>query len=306
MSIIVTETEDILEVGASMDRLLSVLELHHVRYEWSPYGRIDIVKQPFHDEQPMVGPPDCSEAAFLRPLLRRCPFDLSTISWFWETGPPEQWFCYYAAQREAQNAALLEKIAAAVKSDSETLPIQVHAQPSGYGDAMDNLLAFSTEGRRRQQVKDADAIQISAIPHMKKCFGWLKIHGEQLTNLPGRVRAPPVRLEKYGYRQIWPDREYFAIVYEYIPEGDNDRGQIQHVLVDLSDIISPMGYCRQPSGYRRTDASRAFLPPPPPPSPPLSPPPSHAERVSQSDSDTSSASRSPPASLSSSDREDSD
>jgi hypothetical protein len=98
-----------------------------------------------------------------------------------------------------------------------------------------------------------------------------------------------------------------AIVYEYIPESDNDTKQIQRfldvlgradfrfsqsfrvqnskssLLLGLSDITSPLGCCWEPAGYHRTDASRAFLPPPPRPSRP----PCHAERVPQSDSDTS-------------------
>lgn len=38
-------------------------------------------ERPFHDDELMVGPPDCSEKAFRRPRLRRCPFDLDTIYW---------------------------------------------------------------------------------------------------------------------------------------------------------------------------------------------------------------------------------
>lgn len=43
--------------------------------------KAELVSRPFYDEAPMVGPPDCSEAAFKQPLLRRCPFDLEAISW---------------------------------------------------------------------------------------------------------------------------------------------------------------------------------------------------------------------------------
>jgi hypothetical protein len=165
---------------------------------------------------------------------------------------------------------------------------------------------------------------------MRKCFGWLRIQGERLYNLPPTVRPWTVRLRNCADRQILPAQQYFAIVYEYIPEGDNDRGQLQVVLdflwragfifdqllrkenwksgvfVDLSDIISPVGYGWHPKGYRRTDASRAFLPPPPPPSPPPPPPPpASALHGSRSDSDTpSSESPSPSAStFSSSDTE---
>lgn len=43
--------------------------------------RADFLQQPFSYEEQMVGPPACSANDFLRPLLRRCPFDLRTISW---------------------------------------------------------------------------------------------------------------------------------------------------------------------------------------------------------------------------------
>lgn len=312
----------------------------------------ELTSRPFYDEAPMIGPPDCSEAAFAQPLLRRCPFDLEAISWvallsggldglawkvmvgeqgpfvikvFWDTKPPPWYQLYYAAQREAENAALLEKMTAAVSHDTDTLPIRVHARPVGYEDAIDNLLAFSTEGRQRQQVRSADSVQISSVPRMKKCFGWLKIDGEYLYNLPHwRLRPISVRLPKYGDRCVVRGQQHFVIMYEYIPEGDNDTGQMQQVLdflwqagfeytqtlqkenwksgvlVDLSDIRSPLDDRWHPKGYRKRDASRAFLPPFPPPPPP---PPS-TRPDSESDLGTpSSASPTSPLS-SSSDSED--
>jgi hypothetical protein len=167
----------------------------------------------------------------------------------------------------------------------------VHAEPSTYDEAMDNLLAFSDEGRQNHQVKDADAVEVSSIPHLKKCLGWLKIDGAYLRNLPRDLRPLMVSLQKFGDRQISSYRQHFAMVYEYIPEGDNNTGQMQQVLdflwrtgfdfsqplreenwksgvlVDWSDFIPPMGDCWNPKRYRRIDASRAFLPtlPPPPP-----------------------------------------
>lgn len=138
---------------------------------------------------------------------------------------------YYAAEREAQNAALLEKMAAAASHDTDTLPIRVHARPAGFEDAIDNPLAFSAEGRQRRQVKDADGVKITSVPRMNKCFGWLKIDGEYLHNLPQRrLRPIPVRLPKYGDRCIVRGQQHFAIMYEYVPEGDNDTDQMQEVL----------------------------------------------------------------------------
>jgi hypothetical protein len=221
-------------------------------------------------------------------------------------------------------------MAAAASHDTDTLPIRVHARPVGYEDAIGNMLAFSTEGRERGQVEDADSVQISSVPRVKKCFGWLKIDGEYLYNLPQRRLRPIfVRLPKFGDRCIVSGQQHFAIMYEYIPEGDNDTGQMQQVLdflwragfdysqtlqkenwksgvpVDLSDFISPLGDCWHPRRYGRADASRAFLPPPPPPPPP----PSSTWDGSQTDSGaSSSASASPLPSMSpsSSDTDDGD
>jgi hypothetical protein len=55
-------------------------------------------------------------------------------------------------------------------------------------------------------VKGADAVTISSIPRLKKCFGWLKIDGEYLHNLPRTSRPISIRLRTYGDREILPDR----------------------------------------------------------------------------------------------------
>ena len=200
---------------------------------------------------------------------------------------------YFSAQRESQNAALLEKIAHALTHDTETLPIRLHAEPHTFDDAADNLMAFCAEWRERQEIKNADAVQISSLPRMKKCFGWLKVDEAQLCAVPGPLGPTVVKLHGCADMSFPEDRQYFAIVYEYIPEGENDTGQMQLVLdflwragfdfsqslrkenwksgvaVDFSDFISPMGYCWNERRYRRRiDASRAFLSPPPRPPPP--------------------------------------
>jgi hypothetical protein len=51
------------------------------REDFDRRRRALVAEQRFYDEELMVGPPDCSEAAFRQPLLRRCPFAPSSISW---------------------------------------------------------------------------------------------------------------------------------------------------------------------------------------------------------------------------------
>ncbi|KAL2016736.1 hypothetical protein VTK56DRAFT_3125 [Thermocarpiscus australiensis] len=95
----------------------------------------EFVRRPFYDEKSMVGPPSLSEKDFKLPLLRRCPFDLATVSWiarlgggldgfawevkfgdqgpfvlkvFWDTEPPMYNF-YYAAQPGRAKTPLCSK-----------------------------------------------------------------------------------------------------------------------------------------------------------------------------------------------------
>ncbi|KAK4106031.1 hypothetical protein N658DRAFT_562995 [Parathielavia hyrcaniae] len=205
----------------------------------------------------MVVPPDCSEAAFREPLLRRCPFDPGSIS------------CQWVARLDGGLDVFAWKVIVGNEGPfviKVELPIRIHAQASTHEDAMDNLLAFSNEGRQQQRMKDLDAIIVSSIPRMKKCFGWLKIDGGYLWSLPRSTRPTLVRLRTYGDRQILSDRQYIAIMYKYVPEGDSEPAQLQAVLdffwrtgfdftqslrkenwksgvlVDWSDFMSPIGF----------------------------------------------------------------
>jgi hypothetical protein len=108
---------------------------------------------------------------------------------------------------------------------------------------------------------------------MKKCYGWLTLTGHVLKGLHLRLRAPVLTIDKVT-RSIAADKEYIAIVYEYVEEGDPDpelmqealdffwlagfsrtyspllKNWVSRVLVDLSDIIPPRGYGWKPKLYR--------------------------------------------------------
>ncbi|KAL8383697.1 hypothetical protein RB595_010750 [Gaeumannomyces hyphopodioides] len=187
---------------------------------------------PFHTDEPMSGPARYSWADLRKPLLRKCPFELKDIPWlehlaggydgycwkvafgdqgpfvvklFWDDEPPENMY-YWAAQREFQKAAVLQMIEASL------------------GD-----------------LGDGDG------------------------QIVGKYRRGPTD----------PAQEYFAIVYEYIEaeQGDDDPDSVdleeiqasmeflwtlgfefydttilgnwkRGVLIDLSDIIFPLGYGR--------------------------------------------------------------
>ncbi|KAK1762574.1 hypothetical protein QBC33DRAFT_481372 [Phialemonium atrogriseum] len=270
-------------------------------------------KVPFLDNKWMDGPPSCSEADFKTPRLRQCAFDIATINWkssacidggldgylwkvwfgedgpyvlkvFWDAEPPD-FRHYYAVQRECQNSALLQMIEAAVHQAAiESTPILVNGNPKTKDDAMANVCAFSHEGRQRQSSAGSSGVTaISSIPRMRKCYGWLRFSGQIFLKMPARLRAPTLHIDKVK-RTMSADREYIAIVYEYVEEVENDPAVVEEVaaffwlagfshtispaarnwksgvLVDLSDIVHPGGYGWHPKLYGPRKANRLLIP----------------------------------------------
>ncbi|KAG7291120.1 hypothetical protein NEMBOFW57_001130 [Staphylotrichum longicolle] len=253
----------------------------------------------FRDDTPMVGPPGTTATDFKMPRLRRCPFTLDSMIWearvdggidgyvwkvsfgakgpfalkvFWDAEPVD-FPTYYAPQRECQNAALLQMIQTAGEQEAAaSRAVLVNAKPTTWDDAVANLAAFSDEARLAQPARADHASvmpprfhQVSTIPRMKRCYGWLTIPGHVLRELDWSLRPPPVQVDMIK-RHLAFDREYIAIVYEFVEEGESDPDTVQKaldffwlagfsrtfsplsknwksgVLVDLSDIIPPRGY----------------------------------------------------------------
>jgi hypothetical protein len=105
--------------------------------------------------------------------------------------------------------------------DHTEAPISVNANPKTVEDAVDNLRAFSDEGRASPQTFE-DAAQITTFPPITRCYGWLRIDSNKL----------PRRFHKYrqlqrprGYREVGV---HYAMVYEYVPNtGEHDADVIQ-------------------------------------------------------------------------------
>jgi hypothetical protein len=104
---------------------------------------------------------------------------------FYDTGPPE-FDAYYAAQRECQNSALLQMMAAAVAEATEANqgyggpdPVLVNSNPKTMDDAVTNLHAFSTQGRfnHLQPTPDVSLVPINSLPRMRQCYGWMAVDG---------------------------------------------------------------------------------------------------------------------------------
>ncbi|KAI1819219.1 hypothetical protein F4861DRAFT_158490 [Xylaria intraflava] len=256
----------------------------------------------------------CSVTNFENPRLRKCRFDLATIdlkrsvglgggldgyAWkvwigeqayvlkvFWDATPPYYPY-YFAAQRESRNAALLQMMEAAVEdaASGSMRPILLNPHPTTRDEATSNTLAFSDEGRQSPvsgQSSD-EVMSISSIPRMRKCYGWSKVHGRTINTWPRKMRPGVLRINKTKC-YFSESEEYTAIVYEYVPEGDNDGAAVERaadflwragfgytlcsaarnwksgVLVDLSDIVHVSGYGWNVKGYGPRSAESVLGP----------------------------------------------
>ncbi|KAM3536566.1 hypothetical protein MY4038_000021 [Beauveria bassiana] len=225
-------------------------------------------------------PPNCTLAAFKEPRLRKCPFEFDQISrvnkitlhpdqdagrcdggldgwnWkvdfegvtggpfvlklFWDCEPPEPPY-YFAAQRECQNAALLQQMQEALRPDTaDKGPVRIFPVPQNRVECRANLMAFCDEQRaiQKRHDKHEDFEDVTSIPRLRRCYGWMKVTSEQLKAKIPRKRWPPfvdcgevVR----GLDQPTNGKEYLAIVYEYIEEADNVAERMQETIDFLHD-----------------------------------------------------------------------
>ncbi|KAL8296302.1 hypothetical protein RB597_005648 [Gaeumannomyces tritici] len=290
----------------AMSAPLNAAQLPAVREQHERWMRPKRI--PFHTDEPMSGPARYSWADLRKPLLRKCPLELKDIRWlehlgggydgycwkvafgnqgpfvvklFWDDKPPENMY-YWAAQREFQNAAVLQMMEASLgdlgDGDGQISRIRLYDEPRDGVEAVENLYAFSQEARKKPRIPvDIDiTCTVNSMPRTRKCFGWLKLSGEYFNEAAQRKVKPPIlQVGKYRRGPTDAAREYFAIVYEYIEaeQGDDDADFVdlieiqasmeflwtvgfefydttildnwkRSVLIDLSDIIFPLGYGR--------------------------------------------------------------
>jgi hypothetical protein len=164
-------------------------------------------------------------------------------------------------------------------------PISVKANPRTWDDAVANQAAFSDQARLRQQQSpppslsaepgpDSGLAQITTMPRMRKCYGWLTIKSNAFAELGMGLRSPHVKVDRVT-RSISSSKEYTAIVYEYVEEGESNpdtlrqaldflwlagfsrtlsplsKNWVSGVLVDLCDIVDPRGYGWDDDLYRK-------------------------------------------------------
>ncbi|KAH6614514.1 hypothetical protein B0J18DRAFT_452162 [Chaetomium sp. MPI-SDFR-AT-0129] len=211
---------------------------------------LDAAQTPFRDDAPMVGPPRTTAVDFEMPRLRPCHFNLDSM--VWETRVDGGVDGYVEKVRFGAQRPFVLKVAAVASR-----PILVNAKPITWDDA--------TSPADHGLVPPPGLRQISTMPRMKRCYGWLTILGNVFQELHWSLRPPPVQVDRIK-RYLALDQEYIAIVYECVEEGENDPGTMQKVmdffwlagfsrtfspllgnwksgvLMDLSDIVPPRGY----------------------------------------------------------------
>ncbi|KLU91024.1 hypothetical protein MAPG_09549 [Magnaporthiopsis poae ATCC 64411] len=265
------------------------------------------VPRPFHTDEPMIGPPNYAFDSLRRPRLRKSLFEIEDIRWlqhlgggidgycwkvafgdkgpyvvkmFWEDKDPSG-FLYWAAEREFQNAAVLQMIEASVSDHGDAWVLE---EPENGMEAIENLYAFSEEGRRKSRIPAGmDGTTRQGVCRTRKCFGWLKLNSNSFGHWKNKPR--PVQIDKWRRDSPYPGHEYFAIVYEYIEEDELDEENSAEqkeanrrrigvameslwragfefhdttildnwkngMLIDLCDIVYPYGLGRHLTGFR--------------------------------------------------------
>jgi hypothetical protein len=133
-------------------------------------------------------------------------------------------------------------IQAAIEDSTE--PIYLNPEPKTLRDAVANLNAFSDEGRHRQRFRySPGAVLYSSTPRLRECFGWTMVSGGELYELRRDLRPPRETLDGI-LRQILPTEEYYAIIYEFIPDCQLDIDN--HVIQSQLDFYWLVGFCVVP------------------------------------------------------------
>ncbi|RKU42519.1 hypothetical protein DL546_003929 [Coniochaeta pulveracea] len=250
---------------------------------------------------------------FKRPRLRKCGFDLNTVDWrrakvlgagldgfvwrvrfgnegpyyalklFWDQDPLEIARGSFAAQRECQNAALLQMIRYSLDqaaAEGGTKPVLVIPDPANFDEAEANFFGFAEEvrrGRKREHFpsRGPDLIEVVEMPRFAKCYGWLRVNRHDVfPRMPRSVLPHAIRVDKHTRALPSERNEFLAVVYEYVEDGENDIETVEEVarflwlagfsfcptplarnwrsgvLVDHSDITGPQFYGWQKFYYR--------------------------------------------------------
>ncbi len=139
----------------------------------------------------------------------------------------------WSLEYEALAVAILDKVQTGLRASQS--PIYVPSQRLTRLDALASLYACSLEGRQAQPYSCLPAHQRTSLSslftstRLRKCFGWIPIHGHDLLHLNQRISFGGYRPEKGDLTpaRFDPDKRYFGIVYEFIPPAPHDAAAMQ-------------------------------------------------------------------------------
>lgn len=108
-------------------------------------------------------------------------------------------------------------IGAAIAQSEE--PIYLKPEIESRKDDLYNTQAFCDKARQKPRFKNLPgAVPIASFPRFRKCFGWLKANSSRLFE-DERMGPPYARIGRDRW-SMTEDTEYYAILYEYIPPGE--------------------------------------------------------------------------------------
>ncbi|KAK0702713.1 hypothetical protein B0H67DRAFT_558328 [Lasiosphaeris hirsuta] len=173
---------------------------------------------------------------------------------------------YWALERECRTASLLAIIQTTSRRrvESGRPVVHINPEPKTDSDAIANLKIFSSESFGNENTHSDRREPFTLNVHINQCFGWLELPRQAVLHLLNLQRPKDYVLVPQLQRAYGLDdsERCFAVVYEYVPEGDLDPEIVQrhldffylagfalmpfreenwrgNVLVDHSDLIPP-------------------------------------------------------------------
>jgi hypothetical protein len=176
----------------------------------------------------------------------------NTSQFFQQILTKTPWSEWWPLEREARNAAVLEKIISGLRQSAPD-PIFVPAHRRARLDCLRNLHAFSAEGRHARHfhtLPDHDKVAVSeSLTRIRQCYGWVRVPGRDFRYMNRNIVIDR-RAEKKGEEAasyLSDDQDYFAIVYEYIHEAKLELDAVQRQL----DFFHHVGF--QPCQTQKPD-----------------------------------------------------
>ncbi|KAM0249215.1 hypothetical protein ACHAQJ_009121 [Trichoderma viride] len=242
--------------------------------------------------EPNKGPPSLSWENFRYPQLRRFSGSFTTynsryvgdgvdglvfktktdggetvaVKIFYNAEPPKDFeglYCYWAFKRECRNGALLGMITARLEqATANSKSVYLDPNPSTREDAIRNLKSFSAESSDNHP-EHFEPFTLET--HINPCHGWTVVDGLDINKRLHKSRGIPAL----------QDRQYFAIVYDYVSKGKLQDEAVQAqldffylsgficlpveernwrgsgTLVDFSDLLAPHSPMWRGSRYGR-------------------------------------------------------